>query len=51
MTTNRDKTNILNKSKNKKEKRIKPEQGMWTIWDNTTDRRERGDEKERLEFR
>jgi len=30
MTSNRVKTNILNKSKNKKEKRIKPEQGMWT---------------------
>ena len=37
MTSNRDKKNILNKSKNKKEKRIKPEQGMWTIWDDTTD--------------
>jgi len=40
MTSNRDKTNILNKSKNKKEKRIKPEQGMsrmWTIWDDTTE--------------
>ena len=29
--------NILNKSKNKKEKRIKPEQGMWTIWDDITE--------------
>jgi len=37
MTSNRDKKNILNKSKNKKEKRIKPEQGMWTIWDDTTE--------------
>jgi len=32
MTLNRDKKrNILNKSKNKKEKRRKPEQGMWII--------------------
>ena len=31
MTSNRDKTNILNKSKNKKEKRLRPKQGMWTI--------------------
>ena len=32
------KTNILNKSKNKKEKRLKPEQGMWTIlWDAITE--------------
>jgi len=45
------KTNIPNKSKNKKEKRLKPEQGMWTIWDNITEYRERGNEKVRLEFR
>jgi len=29
--------NILNKSKNKKEKRIKPERGMCTIWDDITE--------------
>jgi len=38
MTSNRDKKeHILNKSKKKKKKRIKTEQGMWTIWDDTAE--------------
>jgi len=38
MTLNRDKKfNKLNKRKNKKEKRLKQEHGMWTIWDDTTE--------------
>jgi len=37
MKSNRDKNDILNKRKNKKGKRLKPEQGMWTILDDITE--------------
>jgi len=51
MTSNTDKTNILNKSKNKKEKNELNRNRVCGLYGMILLRRERGDEKVRLEFR
>ena len=51
MTSNRDKTNILKSSKNKREKKDLNRNRVCVLYGMILLRRERGDEKVRLEFR